>query len=186
MGFYARTCGISNTAIEIGEPVVVILLNFPYTAIPLDKLIRKARQQKIRFSDSVSKIYWDKKYEEVCNDTSPFPTELPFDIKPIIGVVEGTYDGSGFIKKMERPETCYYLMFHKWAVESILPEYNAETKGVTLACNILIECDYIRRSPMDWIIGKQYRAKDEIEKQIALNEKTNLYLKSKLKEYENS
>lgn len=178
MGFFSRTCGLSMIEIEEGDEVLVILLNLPYRYLSLGDLLTKVRHQNNRFGDVVLKSYWDKKYEDVCNDTSQFPTELPFDLKPIIGIKEGIYNGSGFIKGHNRPEKdsdceLEHLMFHKWAVKHIIPEYKDYLieREIMLAERILLECAYLRRSPMDWLIGKQHSSEDEIRKQIELNKK---------------
>lgn len=196
MGCFARTCGLSGTGINMGEKVVVIVLNLPYKYIDLSTLCRYIRDQKDKFhTDKETTMHSERFMKAVLNkEIKDMKDYVIFDFKPVVSVFKGTYDDYGFIEEEERPEEddneysndsgLDNIIFHVWAVEFI---FNKKIKDIKLdiafALQLLYHCYFIRRSPIDWMIGQQHPDTSEMEQQIKLNERTNKYLKSKIERY---
>jgi hypothetical protein len=183
MGCFARTCGISNTGINEGESVVIIVFNQPSPKeSELYQILQYTYSQQRKIAEEKKKTYDDKLGFQFIDDG--------FHNKPINRVIQGEYNDYGWIEDDDtEPDYEYasmrHLVFHTWAVEHIL---NKKIKDIELTIqtgiDILQSCFYLRKSPLDWMLGNQHPDVHELKAQLALNEASNKYLSKKIKEYE--
>lgn len=183
MGCFARTCGISNTGVNEGESVVVIVFKQPSPkGIELYEVLQGCSQQLAKIKSDKKKTFEDKLgFQYITTD---------FRSNPIDRVLHGDYNDYGWIDGDDTEpdyeyESTRHLVFHTWAVEHILGKKISEIEmNIEIGISIIQSLYYLRRSPIDWMLGQQHPDIGEMKEQLALNEATNEYLKKKIKEYQ--
>ena len=186
MGYFDKTCCLTNTAISEGEECLIIILN--EDSLGQNKyfynLVRNAVKQSIRTSQELSDkaIAMMAKYGDKIGD-----------LLPIRDVIVGTYNLSGSIEEEERLPKDYedfragVQIYHVWAVEFVLEKSISELMEdkIKMEADLYLAMHFLRKSPLDLqVIGNQHKDRKEIVEMINFNNRVNKYLTSKLEEYE--
>ena len=186
MGYFDKTCCLTNTAISEGEECLIIILN--EDSLGQNKyfynLVRNAVKQSNRTSQELS----DKEVSVMAKYGDKIG-----DLLPIRDAIVGTYNLSGSIEEEERLPTDYedfragVQIYHVWAVEFVLNKSISELmqNKVKLVADLYEAMQFLRKSPLDLqVIGQQHKDRKEIVEMINFNNRVNKYLTSKLEEYE--
>ena len=166
MNCFDTTCGITNTAIRIGESCIMVDLNEPFPILDeYDLAFNHLFSCTVRQKDLST--------EDRCS----------YDF-PIRSILFGIYNDYGSIFDLETDNKGKRLFFHTWIVEWLLKKNVEELKQdpLSMVKEILKKCMYLRRSPLSSDLrGMQHDWVDELKEQIKFNNEVNKYLRSKIK-----
>ena len=185
MGYFDKTCCLTNTAISEGEECLIIILNEDTFGAnsQFSNLVRSVVEQSNRTSQELS----DKEIATMAK----YGDEIG-DLLPIRDVIVGTYNLSGSIEEEERLPTDYedfrtsVQMYHVWAVEFVLEKSISELMEdkVKMVADLYVAMRFLRKSPLDLrMSGQQHKDRKEIMEMTKFNNRVNEYLTAQLKEY---
>ncbi len=182
MGCFDKTCCLTNTGISEGEECLVVVLNSKTNS--LYNIMKEIHYQLERESQEFSVI------EKGLIKDNPDLFDIG-DFLPIKNVFYGTYNDYGSIEEDENIPKDYEefrmeaQMFHIWAIEELFRVKIKELikKPIELVRDLYSKMFFLRKSPFDLhLSGQQHKDIEEMELMVRMNEKTNQYLKLKIKE----